>query len=119
MIIRIWHGRTAAERADEYAAFLQRTAIPDYRVVPGNEGALVLRRAGTAGDEFLTVSLWTSLDAIRGFHGDDIEVAKYYEEDEEFLLEFEPTVVHYEVVEAQISDELCTGAGRVAASPSE
>lgn len=109
MIIRIWHGRTAPERADEYAAFLQRTAIPDYRSVPGNQGALVLRKAGASSDEFLTVSLWTSLDAIRGFHGDDIEVAKYYEEDERFLLEFEPTVMHYEVVDAEISGDL---AGR-------
>ena len=27
-----------------------------------------------------------------------VDVAKYYPEDKEFLLEFEPTVVHYEVV---------------------
>jgi hypothetical protein len=36
--------------------------------------------------------------AIRGFAGDDVEIAKYYPEDKEFLLEFEPHVVHYEVV---------------------
>jgi hypothetical protein len=30
--------------------------------------------------------------------GEDLETAKYYPEDEGFLLEFEPTVVHYEVV---------------------
>jgi hypothetical protein len=35
---------------------------------------------------------------IHGFAGDDVEQAKYYPEDAEFLLEFEPTVVHYEVV---------------------
>jgi hypothetical protein len=35
---------------------------------------------------------------IEGFAGDDAEVAKYYPEDQDFLLEFEPTVVHYEVV---------------------
>jgi hypothetical protein len=27
-----------------------------------------------------------------------VETAKYYPEDKDFLLEFEPTVVHYEVV---------------------
>jgi hypothetical protein len=35
---------------------------------------------------------------IHGFAGDDVEVAKYYPEDRDYLLEFEPTVVHYEVV---------------------
>ena len=38
------------------------------------------------------------MEAIKAFAGDDPEIAKYYEEDEDFLLEFERTVVHYEVV---------------------
>jgi hypothetical protein len=38
------------------------------------------------------------MDAIRGFAGEDVERAKYYPEDQDFLLEFEQTVVHYEVV---------------------
>jgi hypothetical protein len=29
----------------------------------------------------------------------DIEVAKYYAEDEKYLLEFEPTVTHYELLQ--------------------
>ena len=35
--------------------------------------------------------------AIAAFAGEDIEVAKYYPEDRDFLLEFEPHVVHYDV----------------------
>lgn len=38
------------------------------------------------------------MEVIQGFAGQDVEVAKYYSEDEDFLLEFEPRVVHYEVV---------------------
>ena len=106
MIVRIWHGRTAPERAEAYAEFLRRRAIPDYRGVAGNQGAAVLRRAGADGAEFLTVSLWSSLEAIRAFHGDDIEAAKYYEEDQDFLVEFEPRVVHYEVIDADVSRSL-------------
>ncbi len=34
----------------------------------------------------------------RAFAGADVEKAKYYPEDAEFLLEYEPRVVHYEVV---------------------
>jgi len=47
---------------------------------------------------FITPTFWENLDAIRGFAGDDVEKAKYYPEDAEFLLEYEPRVVHYEVV---------------------
>ncbi len=36
MIYRMWHGRTPRSKADEYASFLERRAIPDYRSVPGN-----------------------------------------------------------------------------------
>jgi hypothetical protein len=58
----------------------------------------VLRRI--EGDEahFLTLSFWESLGAIERFAGPDAEKAKYYPEDEEFLLGFEPTVRHYEVM---------------------
>ena len=38
------------------------------------------------------------MESIKGFAGKDVEVAKYYPEDKDFLLEFEPNVLHYEVV---------------------
>jgi len=44
------------------------------------------------------MTFWENLDVIKGFAGDDAELAKYYPEDKDFLLEFEPTVVHYEIV---------------------
>ncbi len=47
--------------------------------------------------EFLIISYWESYDAIRTFAGEDIDQAVYYPEDKEFLLEYEPDVVHYEV----------------------
>jgi heme-degrading monooxygenase HmoA len=98
MIVRIWHGRTRASQADAYSEFLEARAVPDYRGTPGNRGVLILRRL--EGDEahFLTVTHWDSLDAIKAFAGEEISKAKYYPEDDEFLLEFEPTVEHYEVV---------------------
>lgn len=39
-------------------------------------------------------------DSIRAFAGEDLLKAKYYPEDCNFLLEFEPTVVHYRVVQS-------------------
>ncbi len=37
--------------------------------------------------------------AIRRFAGDDVERARYYPEDRAYLLELEPGVAHYEVLE--------------------
>jgi heme-degrading monooxygenase HmoA len=96
MLARIWHGVIPAEKADEYLAYLNRTGLPDYRATPGNRGAFVLRRVEGEHAHFLTVSLWDSIESIKGFAGDDYERARYYPEDERFLLEFEPTVQHYE-----------------------
>ena len=54
----------------------------------------------------MTLTFWDSLEAIRGFAGDDIEVAKCYEEGMDFPLEFEPNVVHCKVVERSPKDSL-------------
>lgn len=97
MICRIWHGRTPRSKADAYASFLAARAIPDYQSVRGNRSVQVLRRDEGDVTHFLTVTVWDSEAAIRGFAGDDLLVAKYYDEDREFLLEFEPTVQHFEI----------------------
>jgi heme-degrading monooxygenase HmoA len=100
MIARMWHGRTRASDARAYREFLVARAIPDYRSVPGNLAVRILERVEGDVAHFVTLTYWESLDAIRAFAGDDIARAKYYDEDRGFLLEFEPTVVHYEVVGA-------------------
>jgi heme-degrading monooxygenase HmoA len=97
VIARIWHGRTRAEDADAYLAFLHERAIPDYESTPGNRGVWILRRLDGGEAHFLTLTHWESLDAIRAFAGEDVAKAKYYPEDDGFLLEFEPTVEHYEL----------------------
>lgn len=98
MIIRMWHGRVPASKAAAYRAFLNERAIPDYRSVPGNISVHILEHVDGDETHFITMTFWESFEVIKGFAGDDIEVAKYYPEDKDFLIEFEPTVVHYEVV---------------------
>ena len=85
MIVRIWHGITAAAKSDEYLDYL-------------NRGVYVLRRIEGERAHFLTLSFWESIEAIKGFAGSDPGRARYYPEDEEFLLGFEPAVEHYEVL---------------------
>lgn len=98
MIARAWHGMTRATDADRYAALIRSTGLRDYAMTPGNRGAYILRRIEGDRAHFLVVSLWESYDDIRRFAGPDVEKAHYYPEDKEFLLEFEPTVTHYEIV---------------------
>ena len=100
MIVRMWHGRTFPEQADAYDAFLAARAIPDYRSTPGNLAACVLRRDEPDATHFITLTHWESEEAIRAFAGDDLLKARYYPEDENFLLEFEPRVLHYRVTAA-------------------
>jgi heme-degrading monooxygenase HmoA len=99
MIARTWHGVVRAADADAYHAYLLRTGVPDYRATPGNAGVYVLRRAEGDRTHFLLLTLWDSWDAVRAFAGDDPERARYYPEDRQYLLEREPHVTHYEVLE--------------------
>ena len=98
MIVRMWHGKVLTSKAKAYREFMVARAIPDYQSVVGNLSVHILER--TEGDvtHFITLTFWKDLDSIRAFAGEDVEKAKYYPEDEDFLLEFEPRVVHYEVV---------------------
>ena len=98
MIARMWHGRVPRSKAKAYRKFVNERAIPDYQSVDGNISVHILER--TEGDirHFITLTFWRDRDSIKAFAGEDIEAAKYYPEDKDFLLEFEPTVVHYEVV---------------------
>jgi heme-degrading monooxygenase HmoA len=98
MIARMWHGRVPTAKADAYRAFTNGHAIPDYQSVPGNLSVHVLERCEGEVTHFITLTFWESLAAIRAFAGEDAEKAKYYPEDADFLLEYEPRVVHYEVV---------------------
>ena len=96
VITRIWHGRTRAEHADEYLEFLKATAPVHYQSVPGNLSVEIWREVDGDVCHFWTVTKWDSVGSIKQFAGEDYEKAKYYTEDELYLLEFEPTVRHCE-----------------------
>ncbi|MBC7877255.1 MAG: antibiotic biosynthesis monooxygenase [Anaerolineales bacterium] len=98
MISRMWHGRVPTSKAKAYREFLNSRAIPDYQSVAGNISVHILERNEGDITHFITLTFWETLESIKAFAGEDAELAKYYDEDKDFLLEFEPFVVHYEVV---------------------
>jgi len=98
MIARLWHGRVPASKGDAYYEYLLQTGVPEYAATPGNKGVQVLRRTEERVTHFLLLTLWDSVAAIKRFAGEDYECAKYYAADDEFLLEREPRVQHFEVL---------------------
>ena len=96
MIARIWRGETRAADAAAYLEVLRATGVRDYLATSGNRGVWVLTRPRGDETEFSVVSLWESPEAIRGFAGDDIERARYYPEDAQFLVRMAPTVEHWQ-----------------------
>lgn len=103
MIARTWRGWTSAADADRYVDYLNETGVKEYRGTPGNRGVLVLRRIADDRAEFLLVSLWDTMDAVRAFAGDDVAVAVFYPEDDAFLVDRERHADHFEVVGASDS----------------
>lgn len=97
MIARTWHGKTSIENFDVYTAFLVQTAIPDYQQTKGFKGLNFLRQIRDNERHFNLVAFWESLEVIKNFAGENFEKAKYYPEDNNFLLEFEEKVQHHEV----------------------
>ena len=97
MIARLWHGRTRLSDADAYAEFMKVRAAPDYSSVDGLERLYFLRRAEGDVAHFLLITLWDSMGSVKQFAGDEPEKAKYYPEDDDFLLEKEEVSALYEV----------------------
>ncbi len=98
MIARLWQGVVPAAKEAGYRAFLDQEVLPEYRGTPGNRGVVVLRRQEGEHVRFLVISHWDSLDAIRGFAGDDVERAHYRPAALAFLVDPEPFATHYEVL---------------------
>ncbi len=96
MIARMWRGEVPTVRADAYLTYLKRTGLADYANVPGNRVVTVLTREIEDRTEFLIVTTWDSWEAIREFAGDDPEIARYYPEDDDYLLARNERVEHYE-----------------------
>ncbi|WP_462251290.1 antibiotic biosynthesis monooxygenase [Ekhidna sp.] len=97
MIARIWHGRTSVKDYEAYTQFMQARAIPDYRNTIGFVKLSFLRMIEGDIAHFKLITYWENMEVIKNFAGDDFSKAKYYPEDESFLLEFEERVQHYEV----------------------
>jgi heme-degrading monooxygenase HmoA len=98
MIARVWSARTTAERVPAYAEHLRRHVLPNLGSLDGYAGAKLWQLDGEDGVELVVVTYWRSLEAIRGFAGDEIERAVVADEAAALLSRFDDRVRHYELV---------------------
>jgi heme-degrading monooxygenase HmoA len=97
MIARVWHGRTTRDHAAAYEELLGTTILPGIDRVRGYRGAELFRRDLGDEIEFMTVTRFDSLDAVREFAGDDYEHAVISDEAHRLLSQFDERVAIYEI----------------------
>jgi heme-degrading monooxygenase HmoA len=98
MIARYWRGVAHAGRAREYEQHLRAETFPSLGQIDGFVDAAILRRTVATGVEFLIVTRWQSMDAIRQFAGADPEAAVVPPVAAAMMLDYDRRVAHYEVV---------------------
>jgi heme-degrading monooxygenase HmoA len=99
MIIRTWRGRADRKKPQAYIEHFRRNVLPELRGIKGFLGAQLLRADGPDAVEFLVLTRWASMDAIRAFAGKDVSQAVVEPEAVAALDSFDKTVSHYEIVE--------------------
>jgi len=98
MITRIWHGWTSPQNADKYEQLLRSEVLPGIHRVAGYSGAHLLRRNSKEEVEFVTLTYFDDLNAVRTFAGEDYEVAVVPPEARKLLSHFDQRSAHYETV---------------------
>jgi heme-degrading monooxygenase HmoA len=99
MILRMWKGRSTVEKGQEYVHHATKKVFPALQSIEGNWGAYLLRREVDSEIEFVVLTLWESMTAIRRFAGSEVDRAVVEPEAQAALSSFDKYVTHFEVVQ--------------------
>ncbi len=80
---------------------MKERAAPDYGSVVGLMNLFFTRRDEGDVSHFLLITVWDSIGSVKEFAGENPEIAKYYPEDDDFLLEKEEYSQNYQVFHSQ------------------
>ena len=97
MIVRMWRGQATAANADAYEHFVTTRVFAELPAIEGHRGAYLLKRPVGDEVEFIAVTLWDSLAAIRTFAGEAIDRAVVEPEARAILSSFDDVVRHFEL----------------------
>jgi heme-degrading monooxygenase HmoA len=98
MISRLWHGWTTRENADAYERLLRAEILPGIHRVHGFKEAELLRRDVEQEVEFVTITRFDSVEALKEFAGEDYEVAVVPPVARKLLSRFDARSAHYETM---------------------
>jgi heme-degrading monooxygenase HmoA len=96
VITRVWRGWAPADRAQQYERHYRCEVLAVLRGVAGFQGARLLRRRTGEETEFVSLTFFDDLDAVRAFVGPDYQTAVVANEAREVLVRFDDHVGHYE-----------------------
>jgi hypothetical protein len=97
VVLREWRAEIRRPLKQEYVDYVTATGIASYRKTPGNLGAVIaVRDLDRERTEIVTLSWWKDRQSIEAFAGTDIGRARYFPEDDRFLLTRPETVQHYD-----------------------
>jgi heme-degrading monooxygenase HmoA len=97
MVARVWHGRTPADKADEYRQYLYEAGVKKIAAIPGNRGVQMMASKNAAEGEFMVISYWDSIEAINGYAGAEYTKVHDLPRDKEFLIDQETLVRHFDL----------------------
>jgi heme-degrading monooxygenase HmoA len=99
MIARVWRGWTNAKEGDAYETYLRTNLLTALaRRVSGFRGGYVLRRDLDDESEFVVITHFDSLEAVRAFAGDDYEAPVIEPEAARLLSRYDERALHYDAV---------------------
>ena len=97
MVARMWHGRTPLEKADEYRQYLFDVGVKKIATLPGNRGVQMMVAKTADQGEFMVISYWDSVDAIKGYAGADYTKVHDLPRDKDFLIDKDSLVRHFDL----------------------
>jgi heme-degrading monooxygenase HmoA len=98
MIARVWHGWTSRRNAEAYERHFHTTVLGELNRLDGFEGAYLLRRQDGEEVEFIAITHFESIEAVRSFAGADYSVAVIADEAKRVLSRYDHRAEHYTVV---------------------
>ena len=107
MIARRWTARAKGpEQADAYVAHFEGEVRPQLESTEGFLGATLERIPDDGEAEIVVVTRWESIEAIRAFAGEDVDLAVVEPEARAVLSKFDSRVRHIELADGQAFDHL-------------
>lgn len=99
MISRHWSGVARPGEADNYVDHLKNDTFPRLMRIKGFKSASIMTRKVDQGTEFLIVTVWESMEAIRQFAGETADVAVVPPVVQAMMVAYDRNVRHYVVRE--------------------